>query len=64
VPAAVIYDFEGDYGKPKPEDLAALQAALEKVGVEFIEGGVREKQANETPQTATARVRATPPDIL
>ena len=42
VPAAVIFDFEGGFGKPKPEDLAAIQAALEKAGVEFIERGVRE----------------------
>ena len=44
VPAAVIYDFEGEFGKPKPEDLKAIQDALERAGVEFIDGeqpGVR-----------------------
>jgi hypothetical protein len=43
VPAAVIFDFEGGYGKPKPEDHDAIQRALERAGVEFIEGGVRER---------------------
>ena len=46
VPILVIYDFEGGWGKPKPEDLAALQAALERAGVEFIERGVREKDGS------------------
>jgi hypothetical protein len=32
VPAAVIYDFEGEFGKPKPADLTALQGALERAG--------------------------------
>jgi hypothetical protein len=44
VPAAVIYDFEGEFGKPKPEDLASLRTALERAGAEFIDGdrpGVR-----------------------
>jgi hypothetical protein len=37
-----LLDFEGGFGKPpKPEDLAAIQAALERAGVEFIESGVR-----------------------
>ena len=40
----VIFDFEGGYGKPRPEDLAAIQAALEKAGVGVIERGVREKE--------------------
>jgi hypothetical protein len=43
VPILVIYDFEGGWGKPKPEDLDAIQYALERAGVEFIEGGVRER---------------------
>ena len=43
VPAVVIFDYEGGWGKPKPEDLASLRTALEKAGVEFIERGVREK---------------------
>ena len=42
VPAAVIFDLDGGFGKPKSEDLAAIQAALKKAGVEFIERGVRE----------------------
>jgi len=43
VPVVGIYDFEGGFGRPKPEDLASIQAALEKAGVEFIERGVKEK---------------------
>ena len=47
VPVVVIFDFEGGFGKtPKPEDLAAIQAALERAGVEFIEGGVRERDGS------------------
>jgi hypothetical protein len=46
VPAVVIYDFEGEYGKPKPEDLDAIQRALERAGVEFIERGVRERNGS------------------
>ena len=46
VPVTTIFDFEGGYGKPKPEDLAAVQAALDKAGVEFIERGVREKNGS------------------
>jgi hypothetical protein len=30
VPAVVIYDFEGEFGKPKRDDPAAIQAALER----------------------------------
>lgn len=39
VPAVVIFDFEGEFGRPKPEDLTALQGALERAGVEFTNGG-------------------------
>jgi hypothetical protein len=39
VPVVVIFDFEGEFGRPKPEDLAALQAALERAGVDFTNGG-------------------------
>jgi hypothetical protein len=46
VPALVIYDFEGGWGKPKSEDLDAIQGALERAGVEFIERGVREKDGS------------------
>ena len=49
VPVVVIFDFEGGFGKPKPEDLAALQGALEQAGVEFIQGGVREKEGGPSP---------------
>ena len=38
-------DFEGGFGKPKSED-DRLQAALERVGVELIEGGVGEKDGS------------------
>ena len=41
VPTTTIFDFEGGWGMPKPEDLAAIQAALEAAGVEFIEDGVK-----------------------
>jgi hypothetical protein len=44
VPIAVIFDFEGGWGKPKPEDIASLRTALERAGVEFIERGVRENE--------------------
>ena len=30
VPVTTIFDFEGGYGKPKAEDLDAIQGALEK----------------------------------
>ena len=43
VPIVVIYDFEAGFGRQKPEDLAAIQGALERSGVEFIERGVRER---------------------
>ena len=46
VPVTTIFDFEGGYGKPKAEDLDAIQGALEKAGVEFIERGVREKKGS------------------
>ena len=44
MPILVIFDFEGGWGKPKPEDLASLRTALEWASVEFIDGdrpGVR-----------------------
>jgi hypothetical protein len=43
VPVVIIYDFEAAFGTPKPEDLAVIQAALERAGVVFIKGGVREE---------------------
>ena len=48
VPVTTIFDFEGGYGKPKPEDLAAIQGALERAGVEFIERGVRERDGTSS----------------
>jgi hypothetical protein len=47
VPVVVMYDYEGEFGKPKPEDLAAIQAALERASLEFIDGeqpGVRSRK--------------------
>jgi hypothetical protein len=44
VPILVVFDFEGGWGKPKAEDLDAIQHALERAGIEFIDGerpGVR-----------------------
>jgi hypothetical protein len=44
VPLGVIIDFETDAGSPRDEDLDAMQDALERAGVEFIDGdrpGVR-----------------------
>jgi hypothetical protein len=38
VPTVVIFDFEGEFGKPKAEDLKAIQGALERAGVKFIHG--------------------------
>jgi hypothetical protein len=46
VPILVIFDFEGGWGKPKPEDIASLRTALERAGVEFIERGVRERDGS------------------
>ena len=43
VPTVMIYDYEAGFGKPKPKDLDAIQDALERAGIEFIERGVREK---------------------
>ena len=44
VPLGVIIDFETDAGSPRDEDLDPMQDALERAGVEFIDGdrpGVR-----------------------
>jgi hypothetical protein len=46
VPVVVDYEYEAGFGKPKAEHLAAVQGALEKAGVAFIEGGVREKDGS------------------
>jgi hypothetical protein len=53
VPILVIFDFEGGWGKPKPEDIDAIQRALERAGVEFIERGVREKDGSTTSRGST-----------
>jgi hypothetical protein len=44
VPASIIHDLEAGVGAPSETNLAAIQAALERAGVEFIEGGVRVKK--------------------
>ena len=52
VPILVIFDFEGGWGKPIPEDLASLRTALERAGVEFIDGdnpGVRHEEDSPGP---------------
>jgi hypothetical protein len=42
VPITAIVDYEEDVATPRPVDLSALRAALEKAGVEFAYGeGVR-----------------------
>jgi hypothetical protein len=42
VPVAVVVNYETSLGfVPKDEHLAAMQAALERAGVKFIERGVR-----------------------
>jgi predicted transcriptional regulator len=43
VPAAIIADFEAGALTPRSTDLDAIQDALERAGVELIEGGVRMK---------------------
>jgi hypothetical protein len=41
VPLGVVIDFEAEAMAPRQEDLDALQDALERAGVEFIEDGVK-----------------------
>ena len=41
VPQKRLMDFENNVGNLGAGDLAAVQAALEHMGVEFIEDGVR-----------------------
>jgi predicted transcriptional regulator len=44
VPAALIAEYEAGIGIPRASDLQAIKAALERAGVEFIDGdrpGVR-----------------------
>jgi hypothetical protein len=44
VTVTIITDFETGVGRTRPTDVAAIRAALEKAGVEFIDGdrpGVR-----------------------
>lgn len=44
VPARLVADFEAGAVELRAEDLDAIQAALEREGVELIEGGVRLKR--------------------
>jgi hypothetical protein len=41
VPANLIADYEAGAWVPRPEDLAAIQRALEASGVVFIPDGVK-----------------------
>jgi transcriptional regulator with XRE-family HTH domain len=41
VSLGAIIDFEAEATTPKDEDLDAIQDALERAGVEFIEDGVK-----------------------
>jgi hypothetical protein len=41
VPLGTIIDFEAEAMTPEDEDRDALQDALERAGVEFIEDGVK-----------------------
>jgi hypothetical protein len=41
VPLGMIIDFEAEATTPKDEDLDAIQDALERAGVEFIQDGVK-----------------------
>jgi hypothetical protein len=43
VPAAAVWDYEAEIGATRPAEVDAMQDALERAGVEFIEGGVRVK---------------------
>ena len=47
VPLGVVIDFEAEATVPKADDLDALQDALERAGVEFIEDGVKLKTGQE-----------------
>ena len=47
VPATLITDYETGVGMPEPDDLEAIQSALESAGVEFTNGdtpGVRRRK--------------------
>jgi predicted transcriptional regulator len=41
VPATLIADYEAGTAAPRASALMAIKAALERSGVEFIEGGVK-----------------------
>jgi hypothetical protein len=41
VPAVTVWDYEAGFGHPSEANLAAIQAALERAGVEFIPDGVK-----------------------
>ena len=49
VPIAAIVDFETGSATPRPSDLAAIKAALERAGVEFIQGGLKLAKPSSRP---------------
>lgn len=57
VPVALIAGFEAGLGKPRPADLDALQRALEKAGVEFINDRVKLSREERNRRHIAARHR-------
>ena len=50
VSATTVWDYEAGVGHPKPADIEAMRTALERAGVEFIDGeqpGVRLRKGGE-----------------
>ena len=45
VPLGTIIDFEAEATEPRSDELDALQDALERAGVEFLQGGVKLRKA-------------------
>jgi hypothetical protein len=44
VPAATVWDYEAEVGATRPAVVDAMQDALERAGIEFIEDGVEAEE--------------------